>query len=441
AGATGIGVEGWAQAAANTAGVIGNSGSGATRNYGVVGTTNTGVIPTSTITNASVIGFSNVAGTVGIAADNTASDATALVAQANGGGASTAGSFNVNSTGTTNTGISSTVGGISSVGNVGENVAVTGASPNNRGVVISSTGSGTANIGADVTVAGTGAVGVRVNAGAVNGITVDASSANTINGEVVNNIGSTGGGVGYNANFNGGFGAQNPWGYNVNMVNANGSYSGYHVQNLGNSGAFGINIESMTAGTGLQIGNAQGGTGINIGMNGANKGMAVTNVTSATGISVDGVTGGAAIDIGQSAPTSAGFGVRSKAAGTGTAVEAIADGTTTSIALQVGAGAVGGQVVADGNALSGQSGFPQNGFNGDYVLSAADHGGAVTSITIYNSLITANSAIIFTAVNNGGTVGMMTISAPAVGSFTISTTAANMQGINSIYYQVVTLAH
>ena len=39
--------------------------------------------------------------------------------------------------------------------------------------------------------------------------------------------------------------------------------------------------------------------------------------------------------------------------------------------------------------------------------------------------------------SNGGTVGVMTVSGTAVGSFTVTTTAADFTGVNDMYYEVI----
>jgi len=367
-------------------------------------TVNTPATPTS-ITDAAVMGFSNIAATYGVAADNEATSGTALFAQANGGGNVTA----VLALATTNAG-NTAVGG--SFNAAGGGISITGI---NAFV----DGSGTlANIGANITSSGNGSVGVNVTSGANTGVQVDASVA-TGNGVLVNSVLSNANGV--NVNFSNA--VTSAIGVNVNMINGTGgTNAGLRVQNVNSATSEGALIE-MTAGTGTDVR-----------MGGAGTGSIIEGVGAATGESVTGITGGTGIDV---SPSVSGIGI-------------IAEGTgsTATVALEVGNAAtgVGGNVVSGGNANSGQAGSPQNGWTDTYTLSPADQGAGVTEISIYNSLVRSNSTIMITVdASTAGPNGLVSVENDAqdgtgfnTGHFDVYTTAAQFgAGVFKIHYQIV----
>jgi hypothetical protein len=402
----GIGVYGNVTNATNfAAGIYGTEGTTATvNNYGVLGTTNTSFVLPTTIVNASNMGFSDVVGTYAVGADNEATGGTALVAQANGGGNVTA----ISATATTNAGNNATAGSFTALG-----------AGNNEIGVMSNASTGTlTNIGYDATATGNGSVGVRVNAGALTGVQVDAS-VNTGNGVLVNNVLSSSNGVA--VNFSGA--VASAIGVNVDMANGTGAgNAGLRVQNVNSSTSEGALIE-MTA-----------GTGVDVRMGGAGTGEILEGVGAATGESVTGITGGTGIDV---SPSTSGIGI-------------IAEGTgsTATVALEVGNAAtgVGGNVVAGTNANTGQVGSPQDGWTDTYVLDAADQGALVNEITIYNSLVRSNSSVIITVeASTAGPNGLVSVGNDAqdgtgfnTGHFDVYTTAMQFgSGVFKIHYQVV----
>ncbi len=274
------------------------------------------------------------------------------------------------------------------------------------------------NIGYDATATGNGSVGVRVNAGALTGVQVDAS-VNTGNGVLVNNVLSSSNGVA--VNFSGA--VASAIGVNVDMANGTGAgNAGLRVQNVNSSTSEGALIE-MTA-----------GTGVDVRMGGAGTGEILEGVGAATGESVTGITGGTGIDV---SPSTSGIGI-------------IAEGTgsTATVALEVGNAAtgVGGNVVAGTNANTGQVGSPQDGWTDTYVLDAADQGALVNEITIYNSLVRSNSSVIITVeASTAGPNGLVSVGNDAqdgtgfnTGHFDVYTTAMQFgSGVFKIHYQVV----
>jgi len=405
-GSFGIGVFGWTTSAtAASEGVFGLYTAGATQAYGVLGTTSSAYGPTTTISNAANMGYSDQATTYAVAADNIASGGTALRAQANGGGNVTA----VSATATTNAGNTAVAGAFNAAGG-GTNIT---------GITASVDGSGTlSNIGANITSSGNGSVGVNVTSGANTGVQVDASVA-TANGVLVNNVLSTSNGVA--VNFSGA--VNSAIGVNVDMANGTGgTNSGLRVQNVNSATSEGALIE-MTAGIGTDVR-----------MGGAGTGSIIEGVGAATGESITGITGGTGIDV---SPSTSGIGI-------------IAEGTgsTATVALEVGNAAtgVGGNVVSGGNSNSGQAGSPQNGWTDTYTLSPADQGAGVTEISIYNSLVRSNSTIMITVdASTAGPNGLVSVENDAqdgtgfnTGHFDVYTTAAQFgTGVFKIHYQIV----
>ncbi len=406
-GSYGIGVFGYVpNTTAFAAGIYGLDGvTAAANNYGVLGTTNASFALPTNIVNAANMGFSDIAGTYAVAADNTANGGTALRAQANGGGNVTA----ISATATTNAGNTAVAGAFNAAGG-GTNIT---------GITASVDGSGTlSNIGANITSSGNGSVGVNVTSGANTGVQVDASS-NTGNGVLVNNVLSNSNGV--NVNFS------NPVtsavGLNVNMINGTGAgNSGLRVQNVNSATSVGALVE-MTA-----------GTGVDVRMGGAGTGETIEGVGAATGESVTGITGGTGIDI---SPSVSGIGIMAE--GTG---------STATVALEVGnaAAGVGGNVVSGTNGNTGQAGNPQDAWTDTYVLTAADQAAGNTEIQIYNTLVRSNSSILITVeASTAGPNGLVSVGNDAsngsgfdTGHFDVYTTAAQFgTGTFKIHYQIV----
>ena len=168
------------------------------------------------------------------------------------------------------------------------------------------------------------------------------------------------------------------------LATSDGTYSGYHVQNLGSNNTVGFFVENMSAGNGVEVNNISGGVGIQVG----------TANSSAVGIISDVHNGGGA-----------------------TALKLLADGTLNTTALQVGSSgtAEGGNVVSQGNSADGLT-AAQNGWVETVALTATQQ--AATHFTILNSLVLPNSSILITV--NGSTAttnGLVTVSNVATQSF------------------------
>jgi hypothetical protein len=124
---------------------------------------------------------------------------------------------------------------------------------------------------------------------------------------------------------------------------------------------------------------------------------------------------------------------------TGVGIEALGNGGTTTVALQVGSAGTGqgGDVVSQGNSGTGlTAGSAQNGWVETVALTATQQ--ATTSFTIYNNLVLPTSSILITV--NGSTAttnGLVTLSNVTSGSFQVNTTAATFGSTADIYYMVV----
>jgi hypothetical protein len=282
------------------------------------------------------------------------------------GNAATAGRFDANGNGTTNTALALNAGNTSPLSTGGTVLGLTGVG--NVGAAISASGSTAAsNIGELIRASGNGSIGIDIlgavtGTNPVTGINIDASSS-TMTGMLVNGVEH----VGVDVNFTSGQ-TGSVWGYDANMAGiSTGTYSGFHVQNLSANNTTGLLIENMSAGTGINVSNITGGTGISV---------STSTTGAAVGIVSDAHNGGGA-----------------------TALKLYGDGTTNTVALQVGnAGTgLGGNVVSDGNANSGQSGSAQNVFAGTYTLTTgAGSDESKNVIKIYNTLVETNSTIMIT---------------------------------------------
>jgi hypothetical protein len=119
--------------------------------------------------------------------------------------------------------------------------------------------------------------------------------------------------------------------------------------------------------------------------------------------------------------------------GVTTTDNASASNGSEALIIKGGAGALTATGQLEGNGQG--PGTPQVRWADSYSLTAGNQ--AATSFTIYNSLISATSTIIISPVSNGGTIGIMTISGQAAGSFTVSTTSADFTGIGTMNYSII----
>lgn len=261
------------------------------------------------------------------------------------------------------------------------NFQALGGGAANTALSLTATGASSTNTGASISVSGTGRVGVNINA----------NGAGT--GVVINNAA-----VGVNVPGVGGTLPTTATAYNAKL-GATGGQTGFAVDmSTGLSGDAGVSVNNVGGGTGMNISSiSTGGSGINI-----------TGVTAGVGVSVQGATGG-------------GSNITSSVTGSGTGIKTTGDGSTATTALEVS----NGQVKATG----------VNKFADTYTLTGANQ--LATSFSISNGLVATTSTIIMTALSNGGTVGVMTVSGVGAGSFTVTTTAADFTGVTAIYYEII----
>jgi hypothetical protein len=207
-----------------------------------------------------------------------------------------AGQFNATGVGATNTSLVLNASGVSTTGNIGSNTTVSSASPSNTGAKITVSGSGTQNTGEDISTTGASSTGVKVEANAVTGISIEGSNGTGGNGATanaiqINNLSSNSNGLAITLNNNGGLGVSSTTSINLNMVNGiAGSNRGLRIQNLANSTDHGIDI-GMTNGVGIDFSTLSSGTGIQVDALGSATGMHIEGTSAGTGVSVDGATG------------------------------------------------------------------------------------------------------------------------------------------------------
>ncbi|HZK75401.1 MAG TPA: hypothetical protein VFD13_00705, partial [Candidatus Kapabacteria bacterium] len=385
----------------------GNSliGDGALATTNSFGTAGNGAIATNTIGSNMAGSATNFNGVVTMSGTNQATDELTItnVAPGTWGERVTASPASGSALGVIGN-ASSTVGNVARGGQFG----ATGGGTQNIGVLGNASGATGSNVALSATASGTNSFGLFVNAGAVTGINVDASSGSTGNGILVSGVSTNANGLSITLN---GGGVSNTNSINVDMANATGGGSnGFRIQNLNNATNHGLDI-TMSAGTGINETMSANGTAMQVNSLAAAQGISLQGLSSGTGINIAGPTGsGTALNI--TAPSSASGATGIRVAG---------DGSTSTTAIEVN----NGNVKATG----------ANQFAATYALTGLDQAG--TSFSISNALVVPSSTIIITGMSNGGTVGIMTVSAVAAGNFTVSTSAIDFTAINDIYYEII----